>query len=517
MAQEECRILFVEDTEEDFELESRELRRAGLAFTAQRVETREEIIRTLSEFKPNLVISDYSLPTMDGLTALKIVREISKEVPFVFVSGTIGEDRAIESLKNGATDYVVKGKMGGLGSRVRRALSEAQERTDRRRAEELLRQAQKMEAIGRLAGGVAHDFNNLLTVINGYSQLMMGQVAPGNPLHSNAEEILKAGERAASLTRQLLAFSRKQVLAPVILNLNSVVSQVEKMLRRLIGEDIKLVASLEPNLGSVKADPGQIEQVLMNLAVNARDAMPKGGKLTLETANVTLDETYAEQHPGIKPGPHVMLAVSDTGTGMDQETQSHLFEPFFTTKEQGKGTGLGLSTVFGIVKQSEGSIWVYSELGKGTTFKVYLPRVDQAAPSSTAGANAGRTLRGTETILLVEDSESVRKLVSAVLAQQGYTVLTADDGESALQLLRQHQGRLDLLMTDVVLPGLGGPEIAAQVIQARPGIKVLFCSGYTERGVIENGALPSGSAFLQKPFTPESLGRKIRDMLGVRA
>jgi CheY-like chemotaxis protein len=245
--------------------------------------------------------------------------------------------------------------------------------------------------------------------------------------------------------------------------------------------------------------------------------MPKGGKLMLETANVTLDQTYAEQHPGIKPGPHVMLAVSDTGTGMDQETQSHLFEPFFTTKELGKGTGLGLSTVFGIVKQSGGSIWVYSELGKGTTFKVYLPRIDQAAPASAATGDAGRQLRGTETILLVEDSESVQKLICAVLAQQGYTVLTAGDGESALRLLHQHQGPLHLLMTDVVLPGMGGPEIAAQVSQARPGIKVLFCSGYTERGVIENGALASGSAFLQKPFTPESLGRKIRDVLEVRA
>ncbi|HVR85072.1 MAG TPA: response regulator, partial [Planctomycetota bacterium] len=263
MNPDEYRILFVEDTEADFELESRELRKAGLAFTAIRVETRDQIVRALTEFKPSLVISDYSLPTMDGLTALKIVRENSPEVPFVFVSGTIGEDRAIESLKNGATDYVVKGKMGGLGIRVQRALQEAREHTDRRRVEEQLRQAQKMEAVGRLAGGVAHDFNNLLTVINGYSQLMLGQMSPENPLRASAEEILKAGERAAALTRQLLAFSRKQVLAPSVLNLNSIVSQAEKMLRRLIGEDIELVSSLEAGLGSVKADSGQIEQVIL--------------------------------------------------------------------------------------------------------------------------------------------------------------------------------------------------------------------------------------------------------------
>jgi signal transduction histidine kinase len=517
MATEALRVLFVEDSPEDVELESSQLRRSGFNVQSLRVETRDDLVRAMKDFRPELVISDYSLPTMDGLGALKVVREMSKEVPFIFCSGTIGEERAIDSLRYGATDYVIKGRSGGLDVRVRRALQEAQERTDRRRAEELLRQAQKMEAIGRLAGGVAHDFNNLLTVINGYAQLMMGQLPAQNPLYGNAEEILKAGERAASLTRQLLAFSRKQVLAPAVLNLNLIVSQVEKMLRRLIGEDIRLVAALDPTLGSVRADAGQIEQVLLNLAVNARDAMPIGGRLTLETANVTLDENYAEQHPGIKPGPHVMLAVSDTGIGMDKDTQSHLFEPFFTTKEQGKGTGLGLSTVFGIVKQSEGSIWVYSELGKGTTFKVYLPRVDQDAPSSIGSADKGRSLRGTETILLVEDSESVQKLMCAVLAQQGYTVLTAGDGESALKLLRQHQGPLHLLMTDVVLPGMGGPEIAAQVVQARPRIKVLFCSGYTERSVIENGALPSGSAFLQKPFTPESLGRKLRDLLEVRA
>ena len=510
---EPMRILFVEDSQHDAELEEQELRRGGVVFVTRRVETRQDLERALSEFRPGLVISDYSLPDMDGLKVLQIVRRIAPEVPFIFVSGTIGEERAIESLKNGATDYVVKDHLGSLASKVHRALREVEERAEHRRLEEQLRQAQKMEAVGRLAGGIAHDFNNLLTVINGYSHMISSRLPTGDALRADAEEILRAGEQAASLTRQLLAFSRKQILAPVVLNLNRIVSELEKMLHRLIGEDVELVTSLDPGLGNVKADPGQIEQVIMNLAVNARDAMPNGGKLTLETANVSLDEGFARHHSGAQSGPHVMLGVSDTGVGMDQETQSHLFEPFFTTKEQGKGTGLGLSTVCGIVKQSGGTIWAYSEPGQGAAFKIYLPRVDVPADASKPATRRRDLPKGTETILIVEDAEGVRNLMQLILTRNGYTLLVAENGEQAFQRVEQHPGPIHLLLTDIVLPRMGGPEIAHRMRALRPGIRVLFTSGYTDRGVVENGVLESGIAFLQKPFAVDELCRKIREVL----
>jgi signal transduction histidine kinase len=511
---EPLRVLFIEDSALDAELEESALRDGGLSIQARRVETGEDLIRALRAFDPELVISDYSLPTMDGLTALKTVREVLPEVPFIFVSGTIGEERAIESLKNGATDYVVKERLGGLVVKVRRALREAEDRAKHRLLEEQLRQAQKMESIGRLAGGVAHDFNNLLTVIGGYTQLMLVRIPPGDDLRKDVEEVAKAGERAASLTSQLLAFSRKQIIAPAVLNLNDAISETRKLLGRLIGEDIELVTVLDPNLGNAKADPGQIEQVIMNLAVNARDAMPKGGKLALSTGNAVLDESYVKENPDSHAGPHVFLSVSDSGIGMDSETLSHLFEPFFTTKEQGKGTGLGLSTVFGIVKQSGGSIRVQSEPGHGTTFKVYLPRVDQpAAPARKAVASLAAAPKGTETVLLVEDEEAVRRLTHAVLRRNGYKVLVAGDGEEALRTLQQHQGPVHLLLTDVVLPRMGGREVALQVSQLRPEIRVLFTSGYSDRAFGENGTLEPGMAFLPKPFTPEELLRNVREIL----
>jgi signal transduction histidine kinase len=471
-------------------------------------------VRTLKTFNPELVISDYSLPRMDGLTALKTVREILPGVPFIFVSGTIGEERAIESLKNGATDYVVKDSLGGLAVKVQRALREVEDRAKHRLLEEQLRQSQKMEAIGRLAGGVAHDFNNLLTVISGYTQLMLVRMPPGNDLRTEVEEVAKAGERAASLTSQLLAFSRKQILAPAVLNLNETVSETKNLLERLIGEDVEFAAVLDPDLGNAKADPGQIQQVIMNLAVNARDAMPRGGKLTVSTGNVVLDERYVKENPGSQAGPHVFLSVSDTGSGMDQKTLSHLFEPFFTTKEQGKGTGLGLSTVYGIVKQSGGSIWVSSELGRGTTFRLYLPRVDQPVePVRKTGVAPAAAPKGTETVLLVEDEEAVRKLTHAILSRKGFKVLVAGDGQEALETLQRHEGPVHLLLTDVVLPRMGGREIALQVTKLRPEIKVLFTSGYSERAFVENGILEPGIVLLSKPFTPEELLRKVREVL----
>lgn len=389
----------------------------------------------------------------------------------------------------------------------------AEDITQRRVLERQLRMAQKMEAIGRLSGGIAHDFNNLLGVIIGYSQVMKRSLGPAHSSYEHAEEIEKASQRAVSLTRQLLAFSRQQVLEPAILNLNGLVTDMEKMLPRLIGEDIKLNLTLEPTLGQVKADQSQVEQVLMNLAVNARDAMPGGGKLTIQTANVELDVAYTREHPGSKPGRYVMLAVTDTGIGMDPETQAHIFEPFFTTKERDKGTGLGLATVYGVVKQSGGYIAVDSEKGKGASFSVYLPRVEQTVEGSEASSPKPLSVRGSETILLVEDAEPLRKLANMFLKDNGYQVLTACDGEEALQVARRHAGPIQLLLTDVVMPGINGRVLAERLAPWQPGMKVLYMSGYTDSFISGHGVLEPGTHLLHKPFTEEALARKVREVL----
>jgi PAS domain S-box-containing protein len=386
-----------------------------------------------------------------------------------------------------------------------------QDITDRKSLEEQLLQAQKMEAMGRLAGGVAHDFNNLLTAILGYADIVLRRLEAGHPLRGKVEEIKKAGERASTLTRQLLVFSRKQDMQPRVVGLNAVVTELEKMLRRIIGEDVELTTSLAADLGRIRADPAQLEQILLNLAVNARDAMPSGGLLVLETANAELDATYAREHVGVSPGRYVMLVVSDTGTGMSEETRRHIFEPFFTTKAPGKGTGLGLATVYGIVAQSGGHIWVYSEPGRGTVFKVYLPRVDD--PVDAKAATAPPLVGGAETVLLVEDEDGVRELMAEVLTGYGYEVLTARRAEEALQLAARHSGRLDLVISDVVLPGLGGPALVEQLRAARPGIPALFISGYTSETMVQRGIVEEGAAVLPKPFTPEALGRRVREVL----
>ena len=386
--------------------------------------------------------------------------------------------------------------------------------TERRILEQQLRQSQKMEAIGRLAGGVAHDFNNLLMVISGYSEFLLERLGPDPKLRVPAQEIANAAQRATSLTRQLLAFSRKQMLAPKILDLNEIVTENLKMLTRMIGEDIELVMIPCENIGAVKADPGQIEQVIMNLAVNGRDAMPNGGKLTIETSNVTLDETYARFHPPLQPGEYVMLAISDTGSGMDTETQSRIFEPFFTTKGM-KGTGLGLSTVYGIVKQSGGYIWVYSEPGRGTTFKVYLPLVSERGEAASVQPVAAvpQRLDGMETILLVEDESNLRRLARQYLQNQGYTVLEAADGAAAIQICNAHSGPIHLLLTDVIMPGMNGRELAHSISSLRPDVKVLYMSGYTENAIGHNGTLEAGVTLLQKPFTLPALKAKVREVL----
>ena len=385
--------------------------------------------------------------------------------------------------------------------------------TERKHLEAQLRQAQKMEAIGRLAGGVAHDFNNLLTIISGYGQLVLEALPEEDPLRSQVAEVLKASERATSLTRQLLAFGRRQVLAPRVLDLNEAIADTEKMLRRLIGEDIELVAIPARDLGHVKADPGQIEQVILNLAVNARDAMPEGGRLTIETSSVMLDEAYADQHVSVQPGPYVMLAVSDTGHGMDSDTQAHLFEPFFTTKEKGKGTGLGLATVYGIVKQSGGYIWVYSEPGQGTTFKVYLPRIQEAVEATPPPPVERTATGGSETILLVEDDSSVRSLVHGVLASRGYKLLVARNAEEALILCEQHKGPIHLLLTDVVMPGISGRDLAERLNPFHREMTVLYMSGYTDNAIVHHGVLDANVRFLQKPFSPLTLANKVRAIL----
>ncbi len=388
--------------------------------------------------------------------------------------------------------------------------------SQRKKLEEQLMHAQKMEAVGRLAGGVAHDFSNMLTVISGYNQMILDQVSPPNPLRDYAEEILKASDRAGALTNQLLAFSRRQVAQPRVFDVNSVLLHTENLLRRLIGEDVELALKLNANAGRIKADPGHLEQAIFNLATNARDAMPRGGRITVETEAVTLDDSYARTHVGVQPGEYVMIAVSDNGQGMDAETRLRIFEPFFTTKESGKGTGLGLATVYGIVKQAGGDIWVYSEVGKGSTFKLYFPAVSEPASGALGGDVS--TARDVEraTILLVEDEQGVRDLTAKMLKLMGYTPLIASSGAEALALAKSHQGSIDLLLTDVVMPGMGGNQLAEELRRWRPEIKVVYVSGYTAHTISDHGVLDAGVEFLAKPFSREALARKLREALSKR-
>ena len=388
----------------------------------------------------------------------------------------------------------------------------AEDITDRRQLEEQFRQAQKMEAVGRLAGGVAHDFNNLLMVINGYTEVLLEQLEQGTGMHQKVHSIQQAADRAATLTRQLLAFSRKQLLELKVVDVNTVIEDMERLLRPLIGAHIELVTHLSPEAGRTRADAGQLEQVIMNLVVNAKDAMPDGGRITLQSSSVTVRQNFHEQR-FILPGPYVVIAVSDNGHGMDKETQSRVFEPFFTTKEKGKGTGLGLSTVYGIVKQSNGYVYPQSEIGSGTTFYIYLPRVEDRAEGVNPAKSQDGEHEGCETVLLVEDEESVRELVRETLAIRGYKVLEAENGESGLRVAESCGEHIDILITDVVMPGIGGRELAKKLLLARPGISVLYLSGYTEDAVVHQGGLMPGTAFLQKPFTLQSLAKKVRDVL----
>ncbi len=765
---EELRILLLEDVDTDAELVEYTLRKAKLAFSLERVETKEDFVKGLDEFRPHVILADYHLPSFDGLSALGIAEEKSPEIPFIFVSGSIGEEFAVETLKRGATDYILKDRLSRLAPAVRRALAEAEEHVKRREAEEALRQerdkvqeyldiagvivlvigadrkvqlvnrkgcellgydqeeiigsdwfdnylleedrepagtffqaaidgereqpaeaenyvltrtgesrlmawhntllrddsgkiigtlssgeditdqrqaeealraseerfavafrsnpnavginyletgryvdvndsfvsmygydrdevigrtplelrlweepeqrdelmrtlreqgvvrdfqfafrpksgelgtarlsaglielggepcilavtnditeqirleeqlrqAQRMEAVGQLTGGIAHDFNNLLTAILGFTHLMQAQLSPEDPLYEFTERILYSGERAASLTSQLLAFSRKQIIQPRVLDLNTVIPDMDEMLQRIIGEDVELRTVLAPDLWPVNMDPTQVEQIIVNIAVNARHAMPRGGQLTFEVSNAVLDEDAVADRPETEPGEYVQLAITDTGVGMSDEVMAQIFEPFFTTREVGQGTGLGLSSVYGIVKQNHGDIWVHSQVGQGTTFKIYIPRAAwQATLSPSDRDQAADLSRGTETVLVVEDDPNVRDLIASMLRMQGYTVLEAAHAPEALRLADEHGGDLHLLLSDLVLPGMNGLELAGRLATTNPGIKVLLTSGYT-RDVIERHGMPShGIPFIEKPFSPSDMARKVRDVL----
>jgi two-component system cell cycle sensor histidine kinase/response regulator CckA len=638
------RVLIVEDDPVDADLMVRELKRGGFAPDWVRVQTEIEYLAQL-DAEPEIILSDSNLPLFDGFEALDLLQKRGLDIPFILVSGRMGEDVAVEAMKRGACDYLLKDRLARLGEAVRRAIDQrrlrsertwaigalrqseeryrlvseassdyvyslrvepdgtltcewitdpfsritgfdvaetnlrgwtnlyhpedsavagqhresllagqsdsidvrivtkekrvrwirvherpvfshdgrrgveriygaAQDITVQRQLEEQLLQSRKMEAIGQLAGGVAHDFNNLLTVICGYGDLLTKQQDLSATGREYAGEILEAARRAAQLTRQLLAFGRRQVLQTRTVNLNKVVADIEKLLGRLIGEDVELRTALDPALGLVKVDPGQIEQVIMNLAVNARDAMPKGGRLTIETANIGFDRNHPDHQAMPQGGPHVMMAVSDTGCGMDAETAARVFEPFFTTKDLGKGTGLGLAMAYGTVKQSGGDIRVYTELGRGTTFKIYLPRLEKAveAVTETAPFNL-RTVQGTETILVLEDENALRTLIRQVLCQAGHTVLDTGDPDEAIQLCERHPGEIALFITDMVLPKLSGPQVAERVLELRPGVRIIYTSGYPGKASIPNRLRQNGTTFFEKPFTPDTLVRKVRAVL----
>ena len=512
------RILHLEDDPYDAELVQSTLEAAGITSTTTCVHNRDDFVTALENGAIDLILSDFSLPAFDGLSAVAIAQAGWPDLPVILVSGSLGEELAIDSLKNGATDYVLKQRLSRLGPAVRRAMTEVGTRAERQRLETQLIEAQKREVLGQLAGGVAHDFNNILSVIIGYIDLLADELDPVSPLKRYAEEVRQASDRAVGLTRQLLLFSSQETVEPVVLDLNDVVNDVDKMLRRLIDENIELTVVPGQRTGRIRADIGYVGQVLMNMVVNARDAMPNGGKLTIAIYNVTLDENYTQTHTGAVPGEYVMLSVSDTGTGMSEEVQARLFEAFFTTKPKGKGTGLGLSTCYNIVQQSGGHIGVYSELGKGTTFKVYFPRVEQALNTKSSFIQTGPLPRGTETLLVVEDDPAVRHLARGVLENQGYEVLLAANGQEGLHMARNHLGSpIRLVITDVIMPVMGGRVMVEWLKTTDPDLKILFTSGYTDDALAQHGVMEAGIEFLAKPYTPAALARKVRELVDSEA
>jgi signal transduction histidine kinase len=514
------RLLLVEDCEPDAELLLHELRTGGYDVTLERVET-AGALRAALDTKPwDLVLSDYSLPSFSAPEALAVVQETHPELPFIIVSGTIGEDTAVTALKTGAADFLVKGRLARLLPAIERELKEVALRAtrvrERQALEDQLRQSQKLEGIGRLAGGIAHDFNNLLTAIMGYTEMILDQIGPDKPISRDLEEIRAASERAVALTRQLLAFSRKQTLHLAPVDLNEVVTGMRDMLQRLIGEAVTISLRLTPGLAPILADRTQLEQILMNLVVNARDAMPAGGTVVVDTGWADETEVTAVTHESAAAGNYARLRVVDTGAGMDAQTQSRIFEPFFTTKPVGHGTGLGLSTVYGVIQQLGGHLAVTSQVGRGTTFTLYFP---ESARDGTLGQVAARKrpmalAEHREVVLVVEDQRGVRQLVFRILTRHGYTVLEAASAEDALALFEQQGPRIDLLLTDVVMPGMSGGALADKLTALRPGLSVLFMSGFT--GTDGSSQLPASAVIVEKPFTASILLQVVRDVLDRR-
>jgi len=506
------RVLLVEDSEDDAALLLRELRRGGFDVEYERVETAADFESALIKSAWNLIVSDYSLPHFSGPDALDSLRKRGFELPFIFVSGTIGEETAVAALREGAQDYLMKTNLKRLVPAVQRVLRDTEERQKRKQMERQVQQLQKFEAIGKLAGGIAHDFNNVIGAILGWAELGCDEAPAGSVLHQRFSKIREQSQWASRLTSQLLAFARRQVLQPRNIDLNALVVESAGLLRRVIGEQIEVVVVTGPNPRIALADRTQIEQVLMNLCLNARDAMPHGGRLILETQGFEIDEEYCRLHPHARSGNYTLLVVSDTGVGMDAATAARVFEPFFTTKEAGKGTGLGLATVYGIAKQHDGFVHLYSELGKGTTFRVYLP-AGKGAAEPREPKRGEETPKGTETILLAEDSQGVREAAKEMLERLGYCVVAASDGTEAVQLFKANPDRYDLIILDVVMPGLSGPSAFLQMLAARADLRVVFSSGYTAEAASLNPLTQQGASILQKPYSFKSLGQVVRTAL----
>jgi two-component system, cell cycle sensor histidine kinase and response regulator CckA len=508
------RILHLEDDANDASLVQAALEAAGIPNEITCVEGRHDFVSALERGGFDLILSDYTLPSFDGLSAIAAVRAGWPDLPVILVSGSLGEERAVDSLKSGATDYVLKEHLFRLAPAIRRAMVEVDERAERRRLQAHFIEAQKMDVIGQLVSGVAHDFNNILAVIIGYSDLITTDLQQDSPMRKYIEEIRHASDRAAGLTRQLLIFGRKQTIVPVVIDLNDVVMDLDKMLRRLIDANIEMTIRPGKKIAHIKLDSGYVGQVLMNLVVNARDAMPNGGKLIIATENVKLDEHSARTQKGAVPGDYVVLSVSDTGTGMSAEVKALLFEAFFTTKPLGKGTGLGLATCQTIVNQSGGHIDVSSEVGKGTTFSIYFPAVTLPVDVAARPMRTGPLPRGTETLLVVEDEPSVRHLARGVLDNLGYEVLSASNGHDALHVASEHKGApIRLVVTDVIMPLMGGKVMAEWLQATYPDLKVLFTSGYTDDAISHHGVLEPGVEFLPKPYSSAALARKVRQLL----
>ncbi len=510
------RVLIVEDSEDDTALLVRELRRGGYEPTFERVDTPAGMTAALRQNQWDVVICDYSMPHFSGTDALRLLRTEGSEAPCIVLSGTIGDETAIAVLKQGAQDYVMKDNLKRLLPAIQRELGEAEQRRERKRLEHQVQELQKFEAIGRLAGGIAHDFNNTLGVILGWAQLGYDNVPDNSPVRENFRVIRDQALRSAGLTRQLLAFARRQVLQPRSVNLNDLVSKIAGLLRTAIGEQTELKIALTPGLQATMADPAQIEQVLMNLCLNARDAMPQGGRIVIETSNVEIGEDFCQTHSYGHPGRYVLLSVSDAGVGMDAATLDRIFEPFFTTKEMGKGTGLGLATVYGIVKQHGGFVNVYSEPGQGTTLHVYLTASSGSPEAIERATSEDAQKGGTETILVAEDHEGLRELVRATLTSQGYTVILASDGRDAVRMFKANSEEIRLVVLDVVMPFLSGPEAHSQMCAIRPDLPVIFMSGHVAESVSLNTRISAGAAFLQKPYTPQALSRTVRSTLDAK-